>query len=355
MTTYGDLSGGNVLPWQLEPGNPSVRYLALRRLLGRPEADPEVAAARAAISHSRLAQRIFRRQAEGGYWGDPASPYQPKYKASYWTLMVLGHLALSRDDERVRRAVEHILGFQQPGGGFPETGSEGARREYPRLAQRRRARGQEPPDEEAFVADRIRQATLSCLTGKVVAALLRLGYQDDPRLWRAVDWLVSIQHSDGGWLCPYWRAHVRDHHSCFTGTIAALEAFGEIPQAERPPAVRAAAARGCEFLLQHRLYQADHHGFRTINPHWLELSFPWLGYDILYALYVLTRLGCHDERMGDALALLRGKRTPEGRWSLESTPQGRLQADLERRGQPGKWVTLHALWVLGQQGAEQGP
>jgi len=31
---------------------------------------------------------------------------------------------------------------------------------------------------------------------------------------------------------------------------------------------------------------------------------------------------------------------------LESTPYGRMQADLEKKGQPSKWVTLKALWVL---------
>ena len=106
--------------WLLEKDNPSVRYLALRHLLGRPEDDPEVKAARAAIPRSRVVERLFARQDSGGFWGDPASPYQPKYKASYWTLIVLGHLGLSREDERVQRAVEHIFRFQQPEGACPE-------------------------------------------------------------------------------------------------------------------------------------------------------------------------------------------------------------------------------------------
>jgi hypothetical protein len=102
---------GDPTGWLLEADNPSVRYLALRHLLGRPEADPEVQAARAAIPRSRVVERIFARHDTGGFWGDPASPYQPKYKASYWTLMVLGHLGLSREDERVQRAVGHIFRF----------------------------------------------------------------------------------------------------------------------------------------------------------------------------------------------------------------------------------------------------
>ncbi len=333
--------------WLLEPDNPSVCYLALRHLLGCPEDAAEVQTARAAIPNSPVVTRIFARQAPGGFWGDPASPYQPKYKATYWTLMLLGCLHLSREDERVQRAAEYIFRFQQPNGGFAERGEEGARQEYAYVVRKRQAQGGEPPEEKAFVADLVHQYTLSCLTGNVVSALLRLGYGDDPRLWRAVDWLASVQHADGGWLCPYWKAHVRDKHSCFYGTICALEAFAEVAEDKRSPAVQEAAARGAEFLLMHRLYRADHHNWRVINQHWLTLAFPFFyGYNIVRGLWVLTRLGYCDERMEDALTVLREKQTADGRWILESTRQGRMQADLEKEGQPSKWITLMALWVL---------
>jgi hypothetical protein len=73
---------GDPTVWLLGEDNPSVRYLTLCYLLDRPEDDPEVEATRAAIPRSRVVERIFGRQAPGGFWGDPASPYQPKYKAS---------------------------------------------------------------------------------------------------------------------------------------------------------------------------------------------------------------------------------------------------------------------------------
>ena len=34
------------------------------------------------------------RQSPDGFWGDPITPYQPKYKASYWTLMLMAYLGL---------------------------------------------------------------------------------------------------------------------------------------------------------------------------------------------------------------------------------------------------------------------
>jgi len=337
----------DVMEWLLEPADPPVRFRALRDLLGRPEDSVDVQAAQAAIPTSPVIKRIFAKQQPGGFWGDPTSPYQPKYKATYWTVMMLGHLGLSAVDEQVQRTVEYIFGFQQSEGGFAEYGAEGASREYERLARKRREQGKKPPQEEAFVTDQVHQMTLSCLTGNVVAALWRLGYGGDPRVWRAVDWLVSIQRGDGGWLCPYWKGHIRDKHSCFHGTICALEGLSEIGRDRRSLAVRDAIGRGAEFLLMHRLYRSDHHDWEVINPRWLRLSFPWFWeYSVLRGLWVLTRLGVRDQRMEDALAVLREKQRADGRWLLESAPYGRMQANLEKKGQPSKWVTLKALEVL---------
>ncbi|MBC7260527.1 MAG: hypothetical protein H5T63_00825 [Chloroflexi bacterium] len=107
-----------------------------------------------------------------------------------------------------------------------------------------------------------------------------------------------------------------------------------------------APGSGAEFLLMHRLYRSDHHDWEIINRRWLELSFPWFGgYSVLRGLWVLTRLGMHDERMNDALAILREKQRDDGKWNLETTPSP-MQTTLEKKGQPSKWITLKALEVL---------
>ncbi|MCX6096363.1 MAG: hypothetical protein NT125_06595 [Candidatus Bipolaricaulota bacterium] len=346
----GDRGDRGVLDWLLDPENPSVRALTLRGLLGRPPDDPEVVAACAAISLWKPVERIFARQAEPGHWGDPESPYLPKYKATYWTVMLLAELGLTAAEERAKRAAESLFRFQSPDGGFAECGEVGAQRECAEVAARRRAKGKEPPDEEAFVADYLHQATLSCLTGNVLAALLRIGFAEDPRLARAVGWLLEIQNEDGGWLCPYWKAHVRDRHSCFFGTIAPLEALSELPRDRRSPAIEMAADRAAEFLLAHRLYKADHHGFRVIHPGWLTLSFPFsYNYTVLRGLSVLSRLEIRDERMEDVRGVLREKRTQDGKWLLEGTPAGRMQTSLEKKGVPSKAITLACLRALGER------
>lgn len=333
--------------WLLEGDNPSVHYLTLRDILDHPGDDPAVIEAKAAIRRWKKVSRIFRRQKPEGFWESADEPYKPKYKGTYWQIIILGMLGLDRGDERVRRACDYIFGFQHEDGGFTSMKEEGARIEYEYVRERMLRRGKEPPPFETWAPGAIREGEMSCLTGNVCTALIRLGYAGDERVHRALDWLVEVQNVDGGWLCPYWKAHIRDKHGCFLGTIPSLDAFSELPAEYRTPEMETTIERGMEFLLMHRLYKADHHGFRVIKESWLKFGFPRFFYDILRGLSVVTKLGyAGDERIDDALEILLQKQREDGRWILESTPSGRMQTNLEQKGKPSKWVTLNALRVI---------
>lgn len=333
--------------WLLEEDNPSVHYFTLRDLLDLPRDSPELIEAREAVVVSKKVSRIFRKQRPGGFWESPARPYHPKYKATYWQLIILSLLGLDRGDERVRRTVEYIWRFQHEDGGFCSRKEEGARIEYEAVKARMERRGKSPPPFDEWAPGEIKESEMSCLTGNVCASLIRMGYAEDERVRKALDWLVEVQNEDGGWLCPYWRAHVRDKHGCFMGTITPLDAFAEYPVRLRTRAMKEAIVRGAEFLLMHRLYKADHHDFRVINESWLKLGFPKFSYDILRGLDVVTRLGySEDGRIGDALGVVLDKQGEDGRWILESTLSGRMQTNLEQKGRPSKWITLNALRVL---------
>jgi hypothetical protein len=332
------------IDWLLEESNPSVRYFTLRDILDKLEADLEVMAAREAISKSTVVQKILRKQHPQGYWDKLDSPYLPKYKSSYWTIMILGQLGMNRTNGKVEKACEFIFQFQHETGGFSSHSQNSALREYEYL----RGKGRKLPPKDAYVSSLIFEEQLSCLTGNMVAALIRMGYVDDLRVKMALEWLVKIRNNDGGWLCPYWKAYVKDKHGCFTGTICPMEALSEVPKEKLTNEMRQAISKGADFLLMHRLFKADHHDYKMISQAWLQLSFPsFAGYNILRGLDVLTKLGyVKDERLDDAVEVLMQKQQGNGVWILENSPEGRMQANVETKGQPSKWITLAALKVL---------
>jgi hypothetical protein len=348
MDNPAQLLEESLLDWLLEKTNPSIRYFTLRDILDKDEDDPQVVAAKKAIPTSKVVKRILSKQNSEGYWEESANPYHPKYKSSYWQIMVLGQLGMDKTDEKVKRACKYIFRFQLDEGGFSSYTRERALEEYERM----RKKGKKLPSPNEWVSAIVFEHQYSCLTGNMAAALIRIGYLNDPRVRKALEWLVKIQNRDGGWLCPYWRAHVKDTHGCFYGTICPMEALCEVPRKKLTKEMEQAIERGAEFLLMHRLFKADHHNYKVIRQSWLKLGFPWFyGYNTLRGLDVLTELGyVKDERLNDAVEVLLQKRQDNGTWILESAPIGRMQTNLEVKGKPSKWITLIALRVLKRLG-----
>ena len=82
-------------------------------------------------------------------------------------------------------------------------------------------------------------------------------------------------------------------------------------------------------------------------------SFPprWY-YDVLAALDYFQ--GCRaerDNRLQDAIDLLKAKRNPDGTWNLRNRHPGKTFFEMEDVGKPSKWNTLRALRVLKWWGA----
>jgi len=348
MTSWQDLLSKSPVEWLLEKEDPSIRYFTLVELLDKEETETEVKKAKAAIPTSKVVSKIFSKQQPEGYWESRESPYHPKYKSTYWQIMMLAQLGVDKTDKRVQKACEYVLNLQLTEGGFSSYTRKRALQEYEWMRTRTHLKENLQPEPETWAQSLVTEHQYSCLTGNVCASMLRIGYEADPRFKKALNWLVEVQNRDGGWLCPYWKAHIKDTHGCFYGTICPLEAFSEVPQGQRTPEMKQTIEKGAEFLLMHRLYRADHHGYRVINRQWLKFSFPWFyGYHVLRGLLVLTKLGyTEDERLGDAVELLVQKRRPDGTWLLEGAPTGRMQASIEAVGKPSKWITLNALRVV---------
>ena len=315
---------GDPLPWLLEPENPSVRYFALRDLLDRDQTDPEVQAARASIMETDPVRTILANRQPDGYWAKPGPGYSPSYTSTVWQVIFLADLGADGTDERIRTSCEYVLGhLQAKSGGLSSNGTP--------------------------------SGVWHCLNGDLLRAFLALGLPaDDERVQRALDWQTGAILGDGvayyksGTTGPGFRCVANSALPCAWGAVKALKAFSLVPPDSRTPRLRQAVDAGISFLLGYDLARADYPYQERINSNWFKFGYP-LSYtsDILEALDVLARLGqARDQRLSSAIEFMLSKQDSEGRWKLEHTLNSKMWIDIERKGQPSKWVTLRALRIL---------
>jgi hypothetical protein len=70
-------------------------------------------------------------------------------------------------------------------------------------------------------------------------------------------------------------------------------------------------------------------------------------YDILRALDHFRAVDApRDNRLSDAIEIVRNSRGDDGRWPLQHSYRGKTYFELERIGAPSRWNTLRALRVL---------
>lgn len=330
--THMDILRGDPLPWLLEPDaeNPAVRYFTLRDLLDRPEDDSEVRKAKAKIMKSGPVPAILKAQHPEGYWVKTGNSYSPKYQGGVWQIILLAELGADPSDKRVRRGCEYLLSHSLAANG----GFSAARAVTSSYA-------------------------LHCLNGNLAAALLRLGYADDPRLKGVVRWLAQaitgegdFQYYKSGTCGPTFACGINLSQPCGWGAVKAMKAMSAIPPKQRTPGVKRAIKVGADFLLSRDPAAADYPYTRRVSTTWFKLGFP-LSYwaDVLENVAVLVNLGYgNDPRLENALEFILSKQDDQGRWKLANSLNGKMWIDIEKRGRPSKWVTLRVLRMLKQSG-----
>ncbi len=304
----------SVVDWLLA-GDPSIRWQTLRDLADADEAAVE--RDRREVARHGWGARLLSLQGPDGRWAGGEAPdsglYTPKWISTTYTMLLLRDFGLAPDHAGAHKSCVLLLdhGLQEDGGinygwwGRSET----------------------------------------CITGMALS-LLAYFEHDDERLDVVADHLLGEQMGDGGWNC---RRSLGATHASVHTTISVLEGLRhyELFRARNAGDIRQAQLRGREFLLAHRLYRSHRTG-AVIKPIFTSLSFPprW-HYDILRGLDHFRAVDApRDERLSDAIGLLKEKRHPDGRWRLENRYRGKTYFTLERIHASSRWNTLRALRVL---------
>ncbi len=304
----------SVVEWLLD-SDPSIRWQAMRDLTDAPA--ESVARERSRVATEGWGARLLDLQGADGQWGGAA--FVPRaWTSTMDTLQLLRDLGVDPANDRVRCAIGAVRDHCNWGAEF----------------------GNSP-----FFDGEVEP----CINGRVLAMGAYFGEPSD----RLADRLLREQLSDGGWNCDA----PPSQRSSFHSTICVLEGLLEYETVKGPrPDVAAARLRGQEYLLERRLFRSRSTGQiierdrkTRAKSTWAEISFPtrW-HYDILWGLDYLRRAGVTpDERVAEAVDLLRKKRDDHGRWPLENPHPGPVYFEMEgSAGEPSRWNTLRALRVL---------
>lgn len=306
---HGMDSISKTIQWLLE-GDPAIRWQVLRDLCGEPAGVYEHE--RSQVASEGWGARLLSKQDSDGNWG--GGIYSPKWKSTTYTLLHLRQLGLPPEHPQALRGCEKFFsrGLERDGG---------------------------------INLWKSFHHSETCINGMFLALCSYFGYPDE-RIHSVADYLLGEQMPDGGWNCERIKGAT---HASFHTTISVLEGLDEYGARypENLSAVMEARAKAHEFLLQHRLYKSHRTG-EVVDPKMSLMHFPprWR-YDFLRVLdYFQSVNAPKDERMGDAIELLRAKQSADGRWVLNSPWPGVVFFNMEETGQPSRWNTLRALRVL---------
>jgi hypothetical protein len=254
--------------WLLANGDPAVRALAGRDLLGR-QASPE-----AALSSPIVRTLMKDRQR--------AHPYA-KWLGAHWRLISMVELGVPAGHREALAVADVVLSHW--------------------ASPRRLAR-------VAVVDGRARRCASQ--EGNAVAAACRLGLAGDPRVALLVEHLLAWQWPDGGWNCD---PQPEATHSSFHETLPALWGLHEYGVATGDLACTSAVRAASELLLGHRVVFSRKTG-QPIHPSFVHLHYPpYWHYDVLQSLLVLWRAGYGaDPRTEPARRLLGARRQHDGVW-----------------------------------------
>ncbi|TSA47142.1 MAG: nitrogen fixation protein NifH [Chloroflexi bacterium] len=337
--TWQDQLKGDSLSWLSETETPEVRYLALRDLLDCAATDPELRAACIAAHKEGPIATILGEMDKAGFWVKPGPGYNPKYRSTVWSVILLAQLGASvQEDKRIAQACAYLLDHALTAGG-------------------------------QFTISGAPSRTVDCLQGNLSWALLELGY-DDPRLEIAFDWMARSVTGEGiapseereatvryyaGKCGPTFACGANNRLPCAWGGTKVMLALGKWPKKRCTPIIERAIQQGVDFLLSVDPAKATYPTGFSNKPsqNWWKFGFPiFYVTDLLQVVEALVVLGYgNDPRLSRALAIIREKQDENGRWALDYEYTGKTWVDFGAKKQPNKWVTLRALRMIKAIGA----
>jgi hypothetical protein len=185
-------------------------------------------------------------------------------------------------------------------------------------------------------------------TAAILELLIKTGYKDDPRIHKALVWLMSVRQNDGGWALPF-RTKGYDLGIIYGSDVASTNTIE--PDLTKPFShfvtgivLRAFAAhsgysnsaeiRHAGQLLIGRFFKRDTYVDLNKADQWMKFSYPFWQTDLLSSLDSLSKLGfsADEPNIVKAMQWIESQQNTQGTFNLHLVRGGNKDAQL--------WVNL---------------
>ncbi len=310
------------LPPLLSSGNEALQYFAGRDLLGE-QVGPVTR-----LWQLPEAQRILRKQQADGSWPRPGEQKHPAI--NYHLIETWRHFrflveqyGFTRENPQAQKAAEFLFACQT---------------------------------EEGDIRGMLANQYATYYTGAIMSLLIQAGYEDDPRIEKGFQWLLTMRQNDGGWTVPiithkfdgktmyrltsqYAEPVEPDRskpflHNC-TGMV--LRAFAVHPNYRNSEAARSAA-----HLLKSRFFQPDSYTSYQAASYWVRFQYPFWWNNLVAALDSVSLIGLSkdDERIEHALNWLRDHQEEDGLWKVSYAKPQEKEKETAKAREMKLWVSF---------------
>jgi hypothetical protein len=285
----------------IESNNPAVFYFTRRDLLQQ-NVEPAVDV----LWSLPAAQRVINKQQPGGYWIYPGKNEDYLLLTTFQNLQTLVYqYGFGKTHPAIYNACEYLFSCQTEEG-----------------------------DIRGFIGNQY----APYYTGIVLALLINAGYEDDPRIEKGMQWLLSMRQDDGGWVIgsPGWLGiknfkwsdiaaltayrnaetlKVFDKSQPFShaGTGMVIRAFAAHLRYRKSPEVLKAAQ-----LLKSHFFQEDTYNSYKHADNWIRFEFPFWWNNLLAAMDSLSLIGIPptDSDIKRALDWFIANQQENGLWKI---------------------------------------
>jgi hypothetical protein len=278
------------------------------------------------------ARKILRQQHPDGAWDRPAN--QKKHSAINYALIetwkqfrfLVEQYGFTREDPSAARAAEYLFSCQTEAG-----------------------------DIRGMLANQY----ANYYTGAIMSLLIRAGYEDDPRIEKGFQWLLSTRQHDMGWSEALITHHFdrgtmyrltsqyaepiepdRSRPFSHNSTGMVLRAFAAHGKHRRSEAAKAAAR-----LLKSRFFQPDRYTSYQAASYWVRFQYPFWWNNLVAALDSVSLIDpTRDDSIEQAFDWLIAHQAEDGLWEISYvTGEGASSA---KSKEMRRWVSLAICRVL---------